>query len=494
MDLMDILSALNYAGETIDKPGRALRGVLAGKTGELANLIPFSDAMGITDPAQSISGRDMLESWGAIDPNQEGLDAGDIAGFGAEMLLDPLNLIPGIGAAKALGKASKARAANRSVDAASGYVNAFNDAQDAARLHNLDVDMAKNAQGDALDALHSQYFHTPTFVDPDHPNFISPIENVSKHRDRLINSSAMQGQPPPTDQDIMKILHGTFDEVGETYPKMLGLKKAEMPEDIDRMSRHIGYGTHYIDTAGSSIGGFVSRLRPDMTFVGPTNTANRQGTQLHEWLHIMRNQFPDEYQQFIAAVGNDPLMAGGEMYFGRGGRDPLRALAAQTSNPDYYKEEGAATVIDHMAKKIGSGDGTPWMKLATSAETPEIVSELGSAINEGAKYLGNQIGHGPNPIKDPAVAGRIFADLITGKMKRRRSLVPVSGVESGFTPPKSFVDYGDSSPLDALEVDYTPVQEYKTIPTYEDVPSIMPYAKGAAVYNPLAQLMRSFDQ
>lgn len=60
MGLMDLLSALSYAGETIDKPGRAARGLLSGRPEELANLIPFSDTMGITDPSQSSSGRDML--------------------------------------------------------------------------------------------------------------------------------------------------------------------------------------------------------------------------------------------------------------------------------------------------------------------------------------------------------------------------------------------------------------------------------------------------
>jgi hypothetical protein len=83
------LSGLQYVGETLDKPGRAIRGLLAGQPGELANLIPFSDSIGLTDPQQSVSGRGLLEQYGMLGPNEDGIDLGDVAGFGAEVLLDP---------------------------------------------------------------------------------------------------------------------------------------------------------------------------------------------------------------------------------------------------------------------------------------------------------------------------------------------------------------------------------------------------------------------
>jgi hypothetical protein len=83
------LSGLQYVGETLDKPGRAIRGLLAGQPGELANLIPFSDTIGLTDPQQSVSGRGLLEQYGMLGPNQDGIDFGDVAGFGAEVLFDP---------------------------------------------------------------------------------------------------------------------------------------------------------------------------------------------------------------------------------------------------------------------------------------------------------------------------------------------------------------------------------------------------------------------
>jgi hypothetical protein len=118
------MSGLSYVGESLDKPGKALRGLLAGKPAELAHLIPFSDFLGITDSdgllspsgyfgglgihatdeTQTVGGRDLLEQWGALAPNQEGLDWGDAAGFGAEVLLDP-SLLVGGPLLKAAGKA-----------------------------------------------------------------------------------------------------------------------------------------------------------------------------------------------------------------------------------------------------------------------------------------------------------------------------------------------------------------------------------------------------
>ena len=112
---------LQWLGETLDKPGRAARGLLAGRPGEIANLIPFSDTMGLTDPSQSVSGRDLLEQAGLAGPNQVGrLDAGDVAGFGAEILLDPTTYLTF--GASAVGKAGKvAKAAGLSTKGAARY-------------------------------------------------------------------------------------------------------------------------------------------------------------------------------------------------------------------------------------------------------------------------------------------------------------------------------------------------------------------------------------
>lgn len=77
------LSGLGFVGNVLDTPGAMLRNTIVGEN-------PFK---GVFDPEQRTSGRDVLEQYGMLDPNQAGMDAGDVAGFGAEVLLDPLTYL-----------------------------------------------------------------------------------------------------------------------------------------------------------------------------------------------------------------------------------------------------------------------------------------------------------------------------------------------------------------------------------------------------------------
>lgn len=98
-----LLSALGYAGEAIDKPGRAIRGLLAGRPDEAAAAIPFSDSLGLTDQSRSTSGKDLLSALGLDLGDGIGADA---AGFGAEVATDPLTFL-GAGAGVRLGRAAE---------------------------------------------------------------------------------------------------------------------------------------------------------------------------------------------------------------------------------------------------------------------------------------------------------------------------------------------------------------------------------------------------
>ena len=69
MSLMDVIGGIGYA---LDTPGAYTRGLLAGK------------------PGQRVSGRELVEP--VFGENKEGFDAGDIPGFLADILVDPLNL------------------------------------------------------------------------------------------------------------------------------------------------------------------------------------------------------------------------------------------------------------------------------------------------------------------------------------------------------------------------------------------------------------------
>jgi hypothetical protein len=86
-----VFSPLMWLGETLDKPGRAVRGLLGGDESALLNLIPFSDTMGITDPSKSVSGQDLLRKADIIDGEDSWGNFG--AGLAAEIALDPLNFL-----------------------------------------------------------------------------------------------------------------------------------------------------------------------------------------------------------------------------------------------------------------------------------------------------------------------------------------------------------------------------------------------------------------
>ena len=76
-------SSVGLLASILDTPGSWIRNTLAVEN-------PFK---GTFDYEERKTGREMLEKWGALDENVEGLDWGDVAGFGAEVLLDPLTYL-----------------------------------------------------------------------------------------------------------------------------------------------------------------------------------------------------------------------------------------------------------------------------------------------------------------------------------------------------------------------------------------------------------------
>ena len=82
------LGGLGFIGGILNKPGRIIRGALGGHFDELGNLIPFSDALGITDPSREVRGQDLLGAKDASFFSPEGL-----AGFGVDVLTDPLTYL-----------------------------------------------------------------------------------------------------------------------------------------------------------------------------------------------------------------------------------------------------------------------------------------------------------------------------------------------------------------------------------------------------------------
>lgn len=91
----ELMDALGYASSSLDKLGpRPLRGLMAGRPREALSILPFSDTLGITDPRDVRSGRDVLDYHGLTNPSDQGWGAWG-AGLAADVALDPLLLAGG---------------------------------------------------------------------------------------------------------------------------------------------------------------------------------------------------------------------------------------------------------------------------------------------------------------------------------------------------------------------------------------------------------------
>ena len=90
-----LINAIGYVGDSLDKLGsRELRGALGGKPRELLSFVPFSDRLGITDPNDIQTGRDLLHKAGVMDRSKTGWGPA-IAGMATEAALDPFTLLGG---------------------------------------------------------------------------------------------------------------------------------------------------------------------------------------------------------------------------------------------------------------------------------------------------------------------------------------------------------------------------------------------------------------
>jgi hypothetical protein len=85
-------SGLGYVASALDKPGRAVRGLLGGKPGEALAAIPFSDSLGLTNPDDAVSGRKLLDDANVTSRGDKGWGAWGL-GLAAEMALDPLTYL-----------------------------------------------------------------------------------------------------------------------------------------------------------------------------------------------------------------------------------------------------------------------------------------------------------------------------------------------------------------------------------------------------------------
>lgn len=126
------LSGLAMAGNVLDLPGSSVRDFLSGEN-------PLDQWASPISGENRVSGRDMLERWGALGRNRKGLDFGDVAGFGAEVLADPLTYMTF--GASALGKGGQV------LSKASGNIGKL------SRVGRMTTDVATEASRIAPEAL-----------------------------------------------------------------------------------------------------------------------------------------------------------------------------------------------------------------------------------------------------------------------------------------------------------------------------------------------------
>lgn len=144
------LNTLGYLGASLDKPGRAIRGLLTGNLREGLAAIPFSDALGITDYDQAVTGKDLLEKAGLAGEEDTWGNWG--AGLATEIALDPMTYLTlGGSAVSKFGKAAKAAGLSDDVVKRGGKladVMGSDGFADAAK--GLGIDLAKTTGDEPL--------------------------------------------------------------------------------------------------------------------------------------------------------------------------------------------------------------------------------------------------------------------------------------------------------------------------------------------------------
>jgi hypothetical protein len=182
--LMDILAG---AGNLLDLPGSSLRDLLSGRNPFDQWATPFSDV-------NRASGRDVLQPFlganeetgmsGWMDNPMEGFK--DIAGFGAEVLLDPLNLVPLGAVGKALRGRKAARSANAAMKAERGGKYAMVNPKVAGRVASEAAPVVSPVADNPMRLLG----YTPA---PENPMF--PGVEIMHHGGRDMSASATKQHP-----------------------------------------------------------------------------------------------------------------------------------------------------------------------------------------------------------------------------------------------------------------------------------------------------------
>lgn len=93
-----LMSALGFLGDSLDRPGAAVRGLLAGRPDQLAYLVPGAESLGLVDPERRVTGQDLLRRAGVVNGDEDSWGA-MLGGMAVDTLTNPLTYLPLVGAA-----------------------------------------------------------------------------------------------------------------------------------------------------------------------------------------------------------------------------------------------------------------------------------------------------------------------------------------------------------------------------------------------------------
>ena len=209
---MNLLDALSGIGTVLDTPGAMLRTGLAGEN-------PFA---AVFDTDKRVSGRDLLERYGLADENEDQgwiPDMGDIGGFAAEMLLDPTNLIGGLGLAKRMMGISKAKTANRATQSLLDAGAMSDELARKTRIRNIADGLSGPAR---VDIEHAAMSHADNAGVPTRPSsgYVSSRDPFDTAKARsLSEAESLISRLPEA--------HGTY--------KVASAPHVPTPEEIDRV-------------------------------------------------------------------------------------------------------------------------------------------------------------------------------------------------------------------------------------------------------------------
>lgn len=423
MSLFDaLLSAAEAAGNVVDTPGAAIRSALVGEN-------PIE---AIFNTKKRKSGRELLEHYGLVRPNDEGLDAGDIAGFLAESLLDPLNLIGGGVTAKLAKGLSRAKKTNKAIKASNEVAQEANLFKDAAR--------AKLKEALAVKAEHaaSQQKMAENLIDKAMGKVIDvgkPAKWTEEIRHATPEQKMVLSYAPA--HEVAK-MHGFDDPLGEFIPPAAH----NLAESA---------GARIVPTLSDDAKGYIMPHRPDLIFIhDPVHANEAIATTAHELIHSARRRFPNAYSKLESAIGESGLSTGQKRY-----SNSLKLLnAIKKKNipipaDDIAREEGIAHLVSNEATKaLDAGE------------------EIGDAIVSAHSRAAN-----------PPLAEEALRDIMEGRAWRNHSLVPTGHPTTVYEHVKSFAmpnSHGPYAPLNPGQWGLTPDEAFNGLKHYQPVEALVP--------------------